>query len=412
MAGRRPPFQAPFPCGQTWDASTYNGHWPNQNSIDLARRDSNRKNISKGEPVLASADGIVMDVFTTADGENRIYIDHGDGWVTHYIHHEQIPRVNPDQFVAQGEQIGVTSNTGAEAVHIHYTQLRDNEAIRIWFNGKAIDTHAGNPNSIGTWGSDNAEKIKSRNCPPEGRHYVGVFREGSGAHALWLNDQREGFISKWKELSSENLRLISLKVSTQDGKPRYSGIFSQGSGGYALWLDDSRKGFLDKWTQLSSQNLRLIDLEITGEGGERRYSGVFGQGSGGYALWLDDSREGFIEKWKQLSSGNLRLIDLEISGEGTGRRYSGVFRQESGGHALWLDATWDGFETKWKELSGKGLRLIDLEMTGAGNQRRFSGVFREGAGGYGLWSGNYSSFMNTWLEWSRQGLRLVDFETA
>ena len=113
MAGRRPLFQAPFSCNQTWDASTYDGDWPNQNSIDIARRNADGKNISKGEPVLASAEGIVTDVFTTSGGDNRIYIDHGDGWVTHYIHHEERPSVAVGQFVAQGEKIGETSNTGA-----------------------------------------------------------------------------------------------------------------------------------------------------------------------------------------------------------------------------------------------------------------------------------------------------------
>ena len=34
-AGPRPFFQMPFACGQTWEASTYDGHWPDQDSIDL-----------------------------------------------------------------------------------------------------------------------------------------------------------------------------------------------------------------------------------------------------------------------------------------------------------------------------------------------------------------------------------------
>lgn len=409
MAGPRPLFQAPFPCRQTWDASTYDRHWPNQNSIDLARRDGDGKNISKGEPVLASADGIVSDVFKTSDGENRIYIDHGGGWVTHYIHHDS-PRVAVGQFVAQGESVGLTSNSGATAVHIHYSQLRDKQAVRIHFNGGPIDTHAGNLDSYGTWGSGRAEEIRSRNCPPKGRRYAGVFQQGGGGHALWLNDSRRGFVGKWKDLSSRNLRLIDLKISGEGDRRRYSGVYRQGGGGYALWLEDTRAGFLTKWTSLSAQGLRLIDLEITYAGEQRRYSGVFRQGSGGYALWLDASRAGFVNKWKQLSAQGLRLIDLEISGVGNQRRYSGVFRQGSGAYALWLDAEWNGFVSKWDELSRKGLRLEDLEMTGAGEQRRYSGVFRKGSGGYALWNGGYSSFMNKWIELSGQGLRLVDLE--
>jgi hypothetical protein len=413
MAGKRPHFQAPFPCEQTWEASTYNGHWPNQNSIDLARRDRNGKNISKGEPVLASADGIVSDVITTSDGGKRIYIDHGDGWMTHYIHHEEIPPVSVGQFVARGEKIGETSNTGARAVHIHYTQLRDGRAVRSHFDGKAIDTHAGNPESIGSWGTDRAEDITSQNCSRQGSRYMGVFRQESGeagAHALWLHDTRRGFTEKWRELGRQNLRLIDLKIVTFGSKKRYSGVFREGTGRYALWLDDTRDGFVDKWKELSGKGLRLINLEISGEGRARRYSGVFRQGSGRHALWLDDTRDGFVDKWRDLSGKGLRLIDIEVSGEGSGRRYSGVFRQGSGRHALWLDANWRGFTRKWKELSDKGLRLIDLELSDVGGQRLYSGVFRQGTGGYRLWNSHYSRFMNKWMEWSKRGLRLIDLE--
>lgn len=411
MAGPRPRFQAPFPCNQIWDASTYDNHWPNQNSIDLARRDSDGKNITDGEPVLASADGIVLDVFTRSDGEQRIYVDHGEGWVTHYIHHDN-PLVAVGQFVAQGERIATASNSGTEAPHIHYSQLRDNQAVRIAFNGKAIATHAGNLASYGTWGTDRAEKIGSRNCPLPSKRHVGVFRGGDDPYALWLNDTRSGFVSKWSALSAQGLRLIDLKITGEGRARRYFGVFRAGAGGHALWLDDSRTGFVDKWTSLSAQGLRLVGLEITGEGSDRRYSGVFREGSGGHALWLDASQQGFIDKWTSLSAQGLRLIDLAITGEGRGRRYSGAFREGSGGYALWLDATWSGFTQKWQTLSQQGLRLEDLEMTGTGSGRRYSGTFVAGSGGYGLWSGDYSSFMNKWLQWSAQGLRLTDLEIA
>src|SRR5215510_3042252 len=63
-AGPRPFFQMPVPCGQTWEASTYDGHWPDQNSVDLGEWSASDTNIGQGEPVLASAAGTVLDVFT------------------------------------------------------------------------------------------------------------------------------------------------------------------------------------------------------------------------------------------------------------------------------------------------------------------------------------------------------------
>lgn len=70
-AGPRPFFQMPVACGQTWEASTYDGHWPDQDSIDLGQWSAAEANVSKGEPVLASADGTVLNVFTSPGGDSR-----------------------------------------------------------------------------------------------------------------------------------------------------------------------------------------------------------------------------------------------------------------------------------------------------------------------------------------------------
>ena len=182
-SGPRPSFQMPVPCGQTWDASTYDNHWPDQDSIDIAERDDDGNNISEGEPVLASSAGTVLNVFTTGGGEHRVYLDHGDGWVTHYIHIEEKPPLAVGQSVAQGEQIGRTSNSGATAVHLHYTQLSDGDAVRIKFNGTSIDTHAGNSDSYGTWGTDDAEKLTSLNCA--GNSFTGWNQGGDRYHLIY-----------------------------------------------------------------------------------------------------------------------------------------------------------------------------------------------------------------------------------
>ena len=60
----KPKFQMPFMYRQTWRASTYDGHAPDQDSIDLIRF-SGGKNVSLGEPVFASADGTVVEAHDT-----------------------------------------------------------------------------------------------------------------------------------------------------------------------------------------------------------------------------------------------------------------------------------------------------------------------------------------------------------
>lgn len=95
---------------------------------------------------------------------------------------------------------------------------------------------------------------------------------------------------------------------------RFTGVFRAGSGGHALWVDDDWKGFTDKWTELSKGGLRLHDFETWVEGSKRKYAGVFLPGTGGHALWYNDDWYGFHNKWQELAGKGLRLVDIEVFG--------------------------------------------------------------------------------------------------
>ena len=204
-SGPRPFFQMPLACGQTWEASTYDGHWPDQDSVDLGEWSPQDTNMGQGEPVLASAAGTVLEVFTHLPaGDIRVYLDHGGGWVTHYIHLESVPPLTIGQHVAQGEQIGRVGNSGTEAYHLHYTQLADGNAVQIAFNGTLINTHAGNLASYETWG--NGEKLTSANCPmnsfvnvdQDGTRYQLLYKPGTGAAKIVaLDSDGAGITSIW-----------------------------------------------------------------------------------------------------------------------------------------------------------------------------------------------------------------------
>ena len=225
-AGPRPFFQMPFACGQTWEASTYDGHWPDQDSIDLGEWTAADANMSQGEPVLASADGTVKKVFTNSGGDIRVYLDHGDGWVTHYIHLESVPPLTEGQFVGQGEQIGRVGNSGTEQYHLHYTQLRDGQAVRIAFNGSLIATHAGQ-SPYSPWG--NGEKLTSLNCPmnsfaqftnTDGKRYQLAYKPGTGEVDIdRINAGGAGTTGVWG--GSWTKGWTHLTPFTQNGKPHF-----------------------------------------------------------------------------------------------------------------------------------------------------------------------------------------------
>ena len=182
-AGPRPNFQMPFTCGQEIMATTYSNHGPDPDSIDMWHLDADKNNISQGEPVLASADGVVTNVSKNGKEEFQVFLDHGNGWTTQHKHLESLPPLTVGQAVAQGEQIGRLGNTGIQPIqfHLHYTQLQDGTAVRIQFNGSLIDTHQGNPDVFGAWLTKSGELMTSNNCP--GRAFTPFQQNGTHLYA-------------------------------------------------------------------------------------------------------------------------------------------------------------------------------------------------------------------------------------
>jgi murein DD-endopeptidase MepM/ murein hydrolase activator NlpD len=79
-----------------------------------------------GEPVYASAKGIVSDVTKSRKGlGNVVTIDHGNGIKTRYAHLADI-EVRKGRAVKKGTRIGYVGVSGNSfAPHLHYEVLRD-----------------------------------------------------------------------------------------------------------------------------------------------------------------------------------------------------------------------------------------------------------------------------------------------
>lgn len=130
LAGPRPLFQLPFPCGETWKLSTYAGH--DDYDIDMTYTEGP----SEGRAIVASYAGTVVRSGWDSGGGNYVRIDHGDGWQTLYLHMISTPPVSVGQLVRQGQHIGNVGNTGNSSdEHLHYEQLRDGAKVESYFNG-------------------------------------------------------------------------------------------------------------------------------------------------------------------------------------------------------------------------------------------------------------------------------------
>lgn len=135
--GATPSFEAPFRCGETYSASTYQGHGA---AIDLARRSGSGANLTSGTPVVASASGTVIEAGYQSVNGNYVRVQHGSsGWVTYYGHLSSIS-VERRQKVSAGQTLGRGGNTGSTGGfhHVHYQQESPRGTARkITFRGKA-----------------------------------------------------------------------------------------------------------------------------------------------------------------------------------------------------------------------------------------------------------------------------------
>jgi hypothetical protein len=154
-----PAFQAPWACGETRYGATYPDHGTGDRALDFNAAD----NAEAGEPVLASAPGLVHAIDTEffepsdkriddgnlamADETNlrvrdegadvslwrfngQIYIDHGNGWYSFYAHLDPgLPSVEDGAKVEAGDVLGYVDQSPnpvmAFGAHLHYEQKHD-----------------------------------------------------------------------------------------------------------------------------------------------------------------------------------------------------------------------------------------------------------------------------------------------
>jgi murein DD-endopeptidase MepM/ murein hydrolase activator NlpD len=75
---------------------------------------------AEGAPVLAAADGTVAMVADQFFGGNAVFVDHGDGLVTMYMHMSRVD-VREGQPVRRGSRVGAVGSTGrATGPHLHF----------------------------------------------------------------------------------------------------------------------------------------------------------------------------------------------------------------------------------------------------------------------------------------------------
>ena len=84
---------------------------------------------SKGSDVVAIAGGIVVHAGLRAGFGKLVELDHGDGFVTRYAHHDKL-RVKSGDIVKRGDTVGSMGATGrTTGPHVHIEVLKDGRHV-------------------------------------------------------------------------------------------------------------------------------------------------------------------------------------------------------------------------------------------------------------------------------------------
>lgn len=115
------PVRGILTSGYGYRADPVTGERALHRAIDLST--------APGQPVIATADGIVLRAERSGRLGNAVYVVHGFGLTTRYGHLSRFV-VEPGERVQRGEVIGYVGNTGrATGYHLHYEVRLDGQPV-------------------------------------------------------------------------------------------------------------------------------------------------------------------------------------------------------------------------------------------------------------------------------------------
>jgi murein DD-endopeptidase MepM/ murein hydrolase activator NlpD len=107
-----------------WRSDPFTGLKAYHNGIDMAA--------AKGTPIVAAYTGIVGEAGYNSSMGNYIYLEHGDGLRTIYLHASKL-YVKKDDVVIKGETIGAVGSTGrSTGPHLHFSVRLNGEYVSPW----------------------------------------------------------------------------------------------------------------------------------------------------------------------------------------------------------------------------------------------------------------------------------------
>lgn|GEM_PF-3920868 len=407
----QPAFQMPFPCGETWYASTYGGH----DAIDW-----NVYPDDNGRAVVASASGTASLEYQPNYGGYMVNIDHGGGWKTVYAHLQQNGRVSGQ--VSAGQVIGFVGSTGGStAPHLHWEQVYNGvRQATLYANGVAL--------SPGQSANQTAPAYVSNNCggiptPPDADG-DGIPDSSDSCPTVYGSASNFGCphqaIQMVGDVNNDGYDDAVALYRKDDGSVNVQRFPGSASGLQSPILDE----FLSTWSWSSTKVGGLSDVDgdgyadlvifhLSGAGGTNIWR-LSGSATGLQTPVLDQHLPDFA--WEDIKVGGLNdingddLADLAFfykRGDGSTNvwRTPGTVTGLTGGMFL------DQIRTSWVWNDIKSGGLADINNDGRAD---LVTLYRSGNGTVNVWRfpANSNGLQSPWLDQNLEGHAWVDVKTA
>ena len=402
-AQAKPVFKAPFPCGQTWTASTYPGHVPNVNAVDFNRYPGQA---DLGQPAIASAPGTA---FTSVSGSGSltVKVDHGAGWMSVYVHLSSFS-VSNGAPVTTGQEVGKVGSSGASSPHLHYEQRLNNTPQPVEFDGQRIP--------VGTTYTPADPGITSTNCGGGGGIPDGslvrtpngdIFRIAGGAPlhlsscapfngcagVIAVND-----LSQFASQPRNGTTIATPQSET--------GRIYKVAGGAPLWLsncsaDCGAPVLVNQWTIDTLNHLNPVPSNGTTLSTPSSETGRIYKVAGGAPLWLsncsaDCGAPVLVNQWTIDTANHLNPVPSNGTTLSTPSSETGRIYKVAGGAPLWLsncsaDCGAPVLVNQWTIDTANHLNPVPSNGTTLSTPSSETGRIYKVAGGAPLWLSNCSA---------------------
>ncbi len=188
----------------------------------------------------------------------------------------------------------------------------------------------------------------------------GIFKKTvQTGFSMWRNFSQADFDKKWREMGQKGYRLYDVESYVVSGKRKWAGLFKKGTGKHALFSNYSTSNFGKKRDDLAKQGYKLIDIEVFDSKDGLKWTGVWTEGKEGLLNRNYDTSK-FKDLVEQRNMNGYKLLDMETYKVNGKTKWAGIWEKspEYQRANFWLKYC-DIMESYQK--NSEEYELIDLE---------------------------------------------------